>query len=234
MQLVSSKREKHAVSTRRQYRLSRERAAQPHLPWPLTALTTTERTGTSTSRSEVHFHVRKKGNSSRQPPYTDASIHCRNHAPKKGRAHEVVSQKKPNNLYSLQATETLNKRKPGATDVITLKNPVSSCPTRLAAPAACRARLAIQREAPLSRTAPTCNFGGGMSVPICYEVQQVRRGNATHQLHGRRHTCRTGRERATTTRGGVSIARTAEPHITDRTQVSDLKRLDQEACLQLS
>ena len=77
-------------------------------------------------------------------------------------------------------------------------------------------RNACFERGPLSRTAPIRNFGGGMSVPIRYEVPQVRRGDATHQLHGRRRACRTGRERATTTRGGVSITRTAEPHIADR------------------
>ena len=72
----------------------------------------------------------------------------------------------------------------------------------------------------LCRTVPTRNFSGGVSVPTCYEVQQARRLNTTHQPHGRRDACRTGRERATTTRGAVSIAQTAEPHVTDRTHVS--------------
>ena len=101
----------------------------------------------------------------------------------------------------------------------------------------------IKRLMDFPRTAPTRNFGGCTSVPICYEVQRVRRGNATHQHHGRRDACRHGRDRARTTRGAVSMARTAEPQVTDRTQVSvssvcrqaaDLKRLDQDACLQLS
>ena len=64
---------------------------------------------------------------------------------------------------------------------------------------------------PLSRTAQTRNFYGGMSVPIRYEVQLVTRGNATHQSHGRRDVCRTGMKRATTTRGGVSIAHARGP-----------------------
>ena len=59
---------------------------------------------------------------------------------------------------------------------------------------------------PLSRTAPMRNFDGDMSVPIRYLAQPVRRGNATHQSHGRRDVCRTGVKRATTIRGGVSIA----------------------------
>ena len=70
------------------------------------------------------------------------------------------------------------------------------------------------------RTAATRNFGCCTSVPICYEVQRVRRGNAAHQPHGRRDVCRPGRDRAETTRGAASFARTAEPHVTDRTQVS--------------
>ena len=67
-------------------------------------------------------------------------------------------------------------------------------------------RNACIGRVPLSRTAPTRNFDGSMSVPIRCLAQQVRRGNATHQSPGRRDVCRTGMKRATTARGGVSIA----------------------------
>ena len=48
-------------------------------------------------------------------------------------------------------------------------------------------RNMCMERVPSLRTAPTTNFDGVMLVLIRYLMQPVRRGNATHQVHRRRH-----------------------------------------------